>query len=106
VCSSDLGLMGESGPEVIAPLARTPSGDMGIRVVGGGEDGGGRGGNNVQLNTGDINVSIQGGSNGNSGDDARLAKRVGAEVKGNLQQLVQEEIAKAMAPGGQMRKRY
>lgn len=35
------GVMGEAGPEAIMPLARTSSGSLGVRMVGGGGDGGG-----------------------------------------------------------------
>lgn len=35
-----LGKMGEAGPEAIMPLARTDSGDLGVRMVGGGGGGG------------------------------------------------------------------
>jgi len=34
--ASGAGLMGEAGPEAILPLARTPSGDLGVKAAGGG----------------------------------------------------------------------
>jgi lambda family phage tail tape measure protein len=98
-------IAGESGPEVaIAPLARTASGDLGVRVVGGSPDTGSSGGGGTQVNFGDIHVTVQGGSNGNSADDAKLARRIGAEMHSTLRQIAQEEIAKAAGPGGQLRK--
>ena len=47
------GLMGEAGPEAIMPLTRTPNGDLGVKMVGGGAS------TNVINNVTNINMTVK-----------------------------------------------
>lgn len=81
------GVMGEAGPESVMPLARTSSGDLGVRAVGGG--GGG------------VSIVV----NNNAGDVARASATASTSEDGQQQITIMVErvegiMGKRIAQGG------
>ncbi len=69
-----LGMMGEAGPEAIMPLSRTSGGDLGVRVMGGG---------NVQVNVA-VNIDNAGNASVNTTgnqDMSQMGDLIGNKVK-------------------------
>lgn len=85
------GVMGEAGPEAIVPLARTSSGQLGIRAVGGGG-----GGSMIQINA-PISVTVEDrSSEGMQLDQQALQKNIQSQLKS----MVDKGIADSWRPGG------
>jgi hypothetical protein len=80
---SQMGLMGEAGPEAIMPLKRGPGGRLGV-------DASGSGGDNIAVT---VNVDAKGSSV--QGDDQR-----GNQLGRAISAAVQQELIKQKRPGG------
>ena len=76
---SQLGLMGEAGPEAVLPLRRMANGKLGVEAIGGG-------GGNVFAPV--INITVQ--SSGNAGIDHESAKQIAQVVDATMSKKMQE----------------
>lgn len=85
-------VMGEAGAEAILPLGRTKGGDLGVRMIGGGQQGGG---NNVAI-TNSIAVTIQTDSN-----DPNKHGEIAAEmINKAIEMKINEKFLDYNRPGG------
>ncbi|NII53589.1 phage tail tape measure protein [Luteibacter sp. SG786] len=82
------GLMGEAGPEAIMPLTRTADGKLGVKQVGG-------------TDAASVNVSVVVNADG-SGDTTSEGdyQAWGKQLGENMRAIAQQELQRAMAPGG------
>jgi lambda family phage tail tape measure protein len=80
------GVLGEAGPEAVVPLARTPSGKLGIQTTGGSAS---SGGNNFQIN---VTVESNGQSSVSSSSDSEDAKRIGEGLTARIKAVIVEEL--------------
>ena len=90
--NSQLGVMGEAGPEAIVPLERGPDGSLGIQAFGGGNTGGAR--SNAPVNLTIVNNQTLTGAV--SSDDVRRMgdeqqKRTESNIRQRLPQLIEEQ---------------
>lgn len=88
------GVMGEAGDEAIVPLARTRNGDLGVRMMGGGNSGGGT---VVQVN---VNVAESGTSS--SSDGGAGWDQFGSELGSFVEQRVYKIINTETRQGGSL----
>ena len=87
------GIMGEAGAEAIVPLARTRNGDLGVRMMGGGAEGG-----NMTVVNVNVNVA-EGGSSGSSDGGAgydQFGSDLGQYIRGEIYNVINTESR----PGG------
>jgi lambda family phage tail tape measure protein len=83
------GVMGEAGPEAIVPLARTSTGALGIRSIGGG-------GSNVQISA-PVSIAVEDrSSEGLELDQVALAQNLQIQIK----QAADKAVADSWRPGG------
>jgi len=83
------GVMGEAGPEAIVPLARTSTGALGIRSIGGG-------GSNVQINA-PVSIAVEDrSSDGLELDQIALQRN----MQEQMNQAAERAIAASWRPGG------
>jgi lambda family phage tail tape measure protein len=87
------GIMGEAGEEAIVPLARTRNGDLGIRAMGGGGNGG------TVVN---VNVQVAEGGTSSSSDGGAGWKQFGNELGSFVEQKVYTIINSETRPGGSL----
>jgi hypothetical protein len=85
-----LGVMGESGPEAILPLARGSRGQLGVQVTNGG-----MGGGVVQNNS--ISITVQGGKTNDE-----TGSVVSKAVLQTMRQIAKDEINTSRRPGGML----
>ena len=90
------GVFGEAGPEAIMPLTRGPDGNLGVRA----QMGAGGGGVQVTVSTVINNDGTASTSTTSKGEDAAQYQR----FTDGIRSTVQEEINKAMRPGGSLYK--
>lgn len=90
------GIMGESGPEAIVPLARTRNGDLGIRADLGG---GSTGGNMTVVN---VNVQVNKDGNTSSSDGGQGYDQFGASLGAFVRQEIYTVINTETRPGGSL----
>ena len=83
------GLMGEAGPEAIMPLKRGADGSLGVKVSGGGSNGG--------VNVGQINIKVEGGKTNDETGNAVHAATLKA-----MRDLVKSEIITQQRLGGSL----
>lgn len=81
--------------EALLPTVRLPNGKFGVSAAG---IGGGRDGPNIGDVT--VNITMEGGSSGNTQQDAEQAKRIGKEVKDTFKGLMAEWTQDNSRPGG------
>jgi len=87
------GVMGEAGPEAIMPLTRTAGGQLGVRAI----SGGGNGGGNVYNFPVAVSVQTQGAGGAASAEDTtQLGKGIQQAAKAEAETA----IARALQPGG------
>lgn len=82
-------LVGEAGDEAAVPLVRTASGNLGVRVSGGGS------GPAINNN---FNVNVNGGSGGGGGGGD--GKRMGNDIARSLEGMVTAVMVRQLSPGG------
>jgi lambda family phage tail tape measure protein len=95
---SNLGIMGEAGPEAVMPLKRGPNGSLGVQMHGGG---GAANQNNITIAP-VINVE---GSSGNEAQDQKQAARISEAVTDAVNKIVDERMLANTAYGGVMKPR-
>jgi lambda family phage tail tape measure protein len=88
------GIMGEAGDEAIVPLARTRNGDLGVRMMGGGNSGGGT---VVQ-----VNVNVADGGTSSSSDGGAGWDQFGSELGSFVEQRVYKIINSETRQGGSL----
>ncbi|HLO78750.1 MAG TPA: phage tail tape measure C-terminal domain-containing protein [Magnetospirillum sp.] len=93
---TQLGELGEAGPEAVMPLRRGPDGSLGVMVAGG------AGGSAPVIHT-EISVSVEGSaSSGDSEMDERQAQRIARAVDAQVRATVVSELQRQMRGGGML----
>jgi hypothetical protein len=88
------GVMGEAGPEAILPLVRGPSGNLGVRGAGGGE-------NAITVNT-PITINNNGPGTANKTPDPAAMRAMQAQLTATVKEAIRATITDERRPGGQL----
>lgn len=85
------GVMGEAGPEAIVPLARAADGSLGVRMIGGAQEGGTVGGGGIYIN---INIASDGQVDTTSSDPglSQFGKELGDFVDRRYKILLAQDL--------------
>ncbi|HLO79250.1 MAG TPA: phage tail tape measure C-terminal domain-containing protein [Magnetospirillum sp.] len=94
---TQLGELGEAGPEAVMPLRRGPDGSLGVMVAGGGAS------SSAPVIHTEISVNVEGSaSSGDSEMDERQAQRIAKAVDGQIRATVVSELQRQMKGGGML----